>query len=150
MSLYNGCLVLVYTGVLASQIRMKGFLTFIALLCFSACATQQATYPQTLESIQEELQSLSQRINASIAYPRCDSFTDCGVIATGYAPCGRPDRYVAYSKQLPTATNLRNLALRRVRLERDYNVAANISGVCQIEIQPSVNCRAGVCKKVER
>jgi len=129
---------------------MKAFLTTIAMLGLSACATQEPGYAGSLEAMQEELQSLSKQINASIGYPRCDSFTDCGVIATGYAPCGGPNNYKAYSKQLPTATNLRNLALRRVRLERDYNLAANISGVCQIEIQPTVNCRAGVCTKVER
>ena len=129
---------------------MKALLTTIAVLALSACATQEAGYAGNLEAMQKELQSLSKQINASIGYPRCDSFTDCGVIATGYAPCGRPDRYVAYSKLLPTASNLRNLALRRVRLEREYNLVANLTGDCQIEIKPTVNCRAGVCTKVER
>ncbi len=129
---------------------MKRYVVLVILFSCSACVTEQPVYQRNLEGMELELSSLSRQIKASIGYPRCDSFTDCDALATGYAPCGGPNQFQVYSKKLATESNLRGLALRRVRLEREYISAANLSGVCEIEMKPQLTCRAGLCVKIER
>jgi len=128
-------------------------LTCLFVLSVTACAaapSDQILGPRTLESIQSDLLRLDNQIKAAVGYPRCDTLSDCDVIATGHKPCGGPDRFVVYSKVQSNQGLLRDNANRRVRLEREYNSLANITSDCMIEMKPNVSCRRGVCESIDR
>jgi len=125
--------------------------TFTILMVFSlsACASAYVG-PRTLESIETDIARLNTQIKAAVGYPRCDTLSDCDAIATGFKPCGGPNRWVAYSKVQSNLGLLQDHANRRIRLEREYISLTGLTSDCAIEIKPNTSCRRSVCEIIAR
>ena len=79
----------------------------------------------------------------------CENEESCSTVAIGAKPCGGPWSYLVYCADNVDEEELLRMADEYAQMERDYNIANELSSDCSVEEEPMVALEDGVCVAVD-
>ena len=112
----------------------------------SAVASGTGTTIDTCTQELEQLQVREAEILAMITNLACSANSNCTSIAFGRNTCGKPERYLIYSKSNVNEPTLKTRVSEYNELETQRNGHCSVSTACPTVAQPGTVCSLGTCR----
>jgi len=96
--------------------------------------------------LRDQMQKLRAMIVEEIGVPRADDIAQCATLPLGSRPCGGPQEYLPYSRQVAKERRLHMLAGEYSALERQFNEQRGLVGACVVAPVPKLTLDQGVCR----
>jgi hypothetical protein len=106
----------------------------------------EATLPKTSH---DSLNMARKKLQDMIKNKRCDTATQCKVIAVGSRACGGPSSYETFSTQSANVVAVEKLVNSITVLESQFNAKNNMISICEHLSQPSTQCVENKCVKIQ-
>jgi len=130
---------------------------FLMILLMASFACSQSIDPREPEEIEQEIEILSQEIEAIIDIPECETAQDCDAIrfVSSEAPCEFPHTFLAYSLLDINEQELREKTRSREKLIFILNEEVQVTplgpiyncrGLSFTNNKPTCECEEGACK----
>lgn len=97
----------------------------------------EVDYAEALGQAVSSLKNAAPELTSTVP---CETEADCAAVPLGAKACGGPHSYAIASKQSETYSDLVALSEELERIERIYNLVAEISSDCAHEVEPEVTC----------
>ena len=97
----------------------------------------------------EDLDAYELQLIDMVGDGSCENEESCSTVAIGAKPCGGPWSYLVYCADNVDEEELLRMADEYAQMERDYNIANELSSDCSVEEEPMVALEDGVCVAVD-
>lgn len=79
----------------------------------------------------------------------CNQDNDCDALAVGAQTCGGPREYLVVTKQALTKdpSKINDLTKVIAQMDREYDQANGVMGICTVLEKPKTTCVSGQCQK---
>jgi len=101
---------------------------------------------QDLEALRQEHRIVRSLIDRELGEPIADDSGQCGVMPIGANPCGSPNGYLVYSRQVSDPVRLKELADRYRELAKAVHRITQGVGTCMMPRQPRPVIVEGRCR----